>query len=148
MLLPAKAEVARQLRRYRAWERVMLAAPNDRTVRTTFEDSGYTLCVLMGKRCAREAADAAERYLRTNQVTSAQEQSQVAYAHEPQVAYAHEPQVAFAQESQVTYAQESQLACAQDPQVTRLQEQNERLRPATAVRRRPPAAERRSRAGR
>ncbi|MBR8639818.1 DUF5133 domain-containing protein [Streptomyces tuirus] len=74
MLLPAKAEVARQLRRYRAWERVMLAAPNDRTVRATFEDSGYTLCVLMGKRCAREAADAAERYLRTNQVTYLQEQ--------------------------------------------------------------------------
>ena len=63
MLLPAKAEVARQLRRYRAWERVMLASPADRAVRATFEDSGYTLCVLMGKRCAREAADAAERYL-------------------------------------------------------------------------------------
>ncbi|MEU0195939.1 DUF5133 domain-containing protein [Streptomyces afghaniensis] len=108
MLLPAKAEVARQLRRYRAWERVMLAAPNDPTVRTTFEDSGYTLCVLMGKRCAREAADAAERYLRTNQVAPVQEQNQV----------------------------------------TCLQEQNERPRPATAVRRRPPAAERRSPAGR
>ncbi|MFJ8086584.1 DUF5133 domain-containing protein [Streptomyces sp. NPDC096205] len=64
MLLPAEAEVARQLRRYRAWERLMLAAPADRTVRATFEDSGYTLCVLMGKRCAREAADAAERFLR------------------------------------------------------------------------------------
>ncbi|GAA3506284.1 DUF5133 domain-containing protein [Streptomyces prasinosporus] len=74
MLLPAKAEVARQLRRYRAWERVMLAAPADRTVRATFEDSGYTLCVLMGKRCAREAADAAERYLRTTLVTYLQEQ--------------------------------------------------------------------------
>ncbi|MFB0614504.1 DUF5133 domain-containing protein [Streptomyces sp. AGS-58] len=74
MLLPAKAEVARQLRRYRAWERVMLASPYDRTVRTTFEDSGYTLCVLMGKRCAREAADAAERYLRTNLVTYLREQ--------------------------------------------------------------------------
>ncbi|MFF7795898.1 DUF5133 domain-containing protein [Streptomyces sp. NPDC007991] len=111
MLLPAKAEVARQLRRYRAWERVMLAAPNDRTVRTTFEDSGYTLCVLMGKRCAREAADAAERYLRTNHL---------------------EPQAAFAQE----------------PQVTCVREQNDRPRPATAVRRRPPAAERRSPAGR
>ncbi|MFF7755457.1 DUF5133 domain-containing protein [Streptomyces sp. NPDC007971] len=66
MLLPAKAEVARQLRRYRAWERVMLASPHDRTVRATFEDSGYTLCVLMGKRCAREAAEAAERYLRSS----------------------------------------------------------------------------------
>ncbi|PWI10842.1 DUF5133 domain-containing protein [Streptomyces sp. NWU339] len=76
MLLPARAEVARQLRRYRAWERVMLAAPTDRTVRTTFEDSGYTLCVLMGKRCAREAADAAERYLRTSPVTYLQEQNE------------------------------------------------------------------------
>jgi hypothetical protein len=66
MLLPAKAEVARQLRRYRAWERVMLASPADHTVRATFEDSGYTLCVLMGKRCAREAAEAAEHYLRTS----------------------------------------------------------------------------------
>lgn len=42
----------------------MLAAPADLTVRATFEDTGYTLCVLMGKRCAREAVDAAERYLR------------------------------------------------------------------------------------
>ncbi|MEU6578431.1 DUF5133 domain-containing protein [Streptomyces sp. NPDC046805] len=66
MLLPAKAEVARQLRRFRAWERVMLASPADRTVRATFEDAGYTLCVLMGKRCAREAVDAAERYLRSS----------------------------------------------------------------------------------
>ncbi|MEU3032262.1 DUF5133 domain-containing protein [Streptomyces incarnatus] len=74
MLLPAKAEVARQLRRYRAWERVMLASPYDRTVRATFEDSGYTLCVLMGKRCAREAADAAERYLRTSRVGHLREQ--------------------------------------------------------------------------
>ncbi|MFB7501355.1 DUF5133 domain-containing protein [Streptomyces sp. NPDC056161] len=64
MLLPAEAEVARQLRRYRAWERAMLAAPSDRAVRAMFEDSGHTLCALMGKRCAREAADAAEHYLR------------------------------------------------------------------------------------
>jgi hypothetical protein len=63
MLLPAKAEVARHLERYRAWERLMLASPTDRTVRGNFEDTGYTLCVLMGKRCAREAAHAAERYL-------------------------------------------------------------------------------------
>ncbi|MFE9452040.1 DUF5133 domain-containing protein [Streptomyces sp. NPDC006739] len=74
MLLPAKAEVARQLRRYRAWERAMLASPHDRAVRATFESAGYTLCVLMGKRCAREAADAAERYLRTNLVTYLREQ--------------------------------------------------------------------------
>ncbi|MDH6629711.1 hypothetical protein M2271_007549 [Streptomyces sp. LBL] len=69
MLLPAKSKVARQLRRYRAWERMMLAAPADRRIRTTFEDSGYALCVLMGKRCAREAADAAERYLRSTLVS-------------------------------------------------------------------------------
>ncbi|MDT0609351.1 DUF5133 domain-containing protein [Streptomyces lancefieldiae] len=75
MLLPAKTEVARQLRHYRAWERSMLASPTDVGVRATFEDSGYTLCVLMGKRCAREAADAAERYLRTSLVTHAQEQA-------------------------------------------------------------------------
>jgi hypothetical protein len=75
MLLPAKAEVARQLRRYRAWERVMLASPGDRTVRATFEDSGYTLCVLMGERCAREAAEAAERFLRGSQGTYQQEQN-------------------------------------------------------------------------
>ncbi|MET7490571.1 DUF5133 domain-containing protein [Streptomyces sp. NPDC005538] len=75
MLLPAKAEVARHLRRYRVWERVMLASPGDRTARATFEDSGYTLCVLMGKRCAREAADAAERYLRSSVGTYLQEQN-------------------------------------------------------------------------
>ncbi|WAX81569.1 DUF5133 domain-containing protein [Streptomyces sp. KMM 9044] len=75
MLLPARAEVAQRLRRYRAWERVMLAAPTDRTVRATFEDSGYTLCVLTGKRCAREAADAAERYLRTGLPTYLQERN-------------------------------------------------------------------------
>jgi hypothetical protein len=74
MLLPAKSEVARELRRYRAWERMMLASPADRAVRATFEDSGHALCALMGKRCAREAADAAERYLRTSLVTYADEQ--------------------------------------------------------------------------
>ncbi|BBC29957.1 hypothetical protein SGFS_012510 [Streptomyces graminofaciens] len=69
MLLPAKNEVARHLRRYRTWERVMLAAPSDLAARGHFEDSGYTLCVLMGKRCAREAVAAAERYLQTNLLT-------------------------------------------------------------------------------
>ncbi|MET9255615.1 DUF5133 domain-containing protein [Streptomyces sp. NPDC048182] len=73
MLLPARSEVARQLRHYRAWERSMLASPADVAVRATFEDSGYTLCVLMGKRCAREAADAAERYLRGGLVTLSQD---------------------------------------------------------------------------
>ncbi|GGX85416.1 DUF5133 domain-containing protein [Streptomyces fructofermentans] len=63
MLLPAKTEVARHLELYRAWERMMLAAPADRAARGNFENTGYTLCVLMGKRCAREAVHAAERYL-------------------------------------------------------------------------------------
>ncbi|WP_338899850.1 DUF5133 domain-containing protein [Streptomyces sp. TG1A-60] len=75
MLLPAKNEVARHLRRYRAWERVMLASPADRAAREHFEDSGYTLCVLMGERCAREAVAAAERYLRTNLPTYPQERT-------------------------------------------------------------------------
>jgi hypothetical protein len=63
MLLPARNEIARHLELYRAWERMMLAAPADRAARGNFEDTGYTLCVLMGKRCAREAVHAAERYL-------------------------------------------------------------------------------------
>ena len=66
MPLPARAEVARHLERYREWERLMLASPDNREVRGTFESTGYSLCVLMGKRCAREAAEAAELYLRTH----------------------------------------------------------------------------------
>ncbi len=54
----------------------MLAAPADLTVRATFEDAGYTLCVLMGKRCAREAANAAERYLRITAAAYLREQDE------------------------------------------------------------------------
>ncbi|TGA83764.1 maltotransferase domain-containing protein, partial [Streptomyces sp. MZ04] len=68
MLLPAKAEVAWHLGQYRAWERLLLSGPADRGVRKHFEDSGYTLCVLMGERTARLAADTAERYLGLRQV--------------------------------------------------------------------------------
>ncbi|MGW5255343.1 DUF5133 domain-containing protein [Streptomyces sp. NPDC004012] len=67
MLQPARAEVARHLEQYRAWERLMLASPDNRAVRGSFENTGYTLCVLMGKRCAREAVDAAELYLKPRQ---------------------------------------------------------------------------------
>ncbi|WP_239570389.1 maltotransferase domain-containing protein, partial [Streptomyces sp. G44] len=63
MLLPTKAEVARHLDQYRAWERLLLADPADHTVRTHFENTAYTLCVLMGELTARTAADAAEHYL-------------------------------------------------------------------------------------
>ncbi|MGW0712182.1 DUF5133 domain-containing protein [Streptomyces sp. NPDC002643] len=75
MLLPTKNEVARHLRRYRMWERVMLASPTDPAARDRFEDSGYTLCVLMGKRCAREAVAAAERYLQTSLFAHQQEET-------------------------------------------------------------------------
>jgi hypothetical protein len=71
MLLPAKAEVARHLEQYRTWERLLLVAPADHAVRGNFENTGYTLCVLMGKRCAREAVDAAEHYLRGGSTGSA-----------------------------------------------------------------------------
>ncbi|WP_306338705.1 DUF5133 domain-containing protein [Streptomyces sp. KL118A] len=63
-LPPARADVARHLRRYRAWQRLLLAHPADRSVRIRFEDSAYKLCALMGEHKAREAADAAEQYLR------------------------------------------------------------------------------------
>lgn len=79
MLLPAKAEVARHLEQYRAWERLLLVAPADHAVRGNFENTGYTLCVLMGKRCAREAVDAAEHYLRGEAPVSAMPQTTVSY---------------------------------------------------------------------
>lgn len=53
MLLPDKPQVAFLLERYRAWERLMLANPSNGTVRGRFEDTAYTLCVLMGRRSAR-----------------------------------------------------------------------------------------------
>lgn len=66
MLTPARAEVARHLERYREWERRMLVAPDDLEVRAGFEGTAQNLCTLMGKRCAREAAQAAERLLRAD----------------------------------------------------------------------------------
>jgi hypothetical protein len=73
MLLPARTEVARHLERYRAWERLMLAIPDNPAVRGHFENTGYTLCVLMGQRCAREAAAAAEYFLRTGSTPALRE---------------------------------------------------------------------------
>ncbi|MFB8000349.1 DUF5133 domain-containing protein [Streptomyces sp. NPDC056002] len=64
MLKPTMGEVARHLESYRKWERQLLAAPTDRRARERFEDAAYTLCVLMGERCGREAAHAAESCLR------------------------------------------------------------------------------------
>ncbi|MER6073348.1 DUF5133 domain-containing protein [Streptomyces sp. NPDC001817] len=75
MLLPAKSEVRRLLRRYRLCERATVAAPADLASRAAFEDSGYTLCVLMGERTPREAAEAARRYLRTDLVTYLRERN-------------------------------------------------------------------------
>ncbi|MEU9476035.1 DUF5133 domain-containing protein [Streptomyces sp. NPDC048191] len=75
MLLPAKSEVTRQLRRYRVCQLAVVAAPTDLASRAALEDSGYTLCVLMGKRNVREAAEAARRYLRTDLITYLREQN-------------------------------------------------------------------------
>ncbi|MFJ8667660.1 DUF5133 domain-containing protein [Streptomyces sp. NPDC093600] len=65
MLLPDKKMIDRLLRHYRAQERVVLARPGDLSTRRRFEDTAYTLCVLMGERTAREAVHAAERYVGT-----------------------------------------------------------------------------------
>ncbi|WP_255951652.1 DUF5133 domain-containing protein [Streptomyces odontomachi] len=63
MLLPDKPQVIRLLHRYHAWERRLLTAPSNPVVRRRFEDTAYTLCILMGRRTAREAVLAAERYV-------------------------------------------------------------------------------------
>ncbi|WP_371656855.1 MULTISPECIES: DUF5133 domain-containing protein [unclassified Streptomyces] len=63
MLLPDKQTLARLLSHYRAHERAVLAQPHEPVLRRRFEDTAYTLCVLMGERTAREAVHAAERYL-------------------------------------------------------------------------------------
>lgn len=63
MLLPDRNTVDRLLRHYRAQERTVLARPCDLSARRRFEDTAYTLCVLMGERTAREAVHAAEQYV-------------------------------------------------------------------------------------
>ncbi|MFD0368065.1 MULTISPECIES: DUF5133 domain-containing protein [unclassified Streptomyces] len=62
MLLPDRNTIDRLLRSYRSQERLVLARPYDVPARRRFEDTAYTLCVLMGERTAREAVRAAERY--------------------------------------------------------------------------------------
>ncbi|GAA3049631.1 hypothetical protein GCM10017562_10530 [Streptomyces roseofulvus] len=63
MLLPDRNTVERLLRHYRAQERTVRATPGDPSVRRRFEDTAYTLCVLMGVRSTPEALRAAERYV-------------------------------------------------------------------------------------
>ncbi|MEX0168352.1 DUF5133 domain-containing protein [Streptomyces sp. LMG1-1-1.1] len=63
MLLPDINTVDRLLRHYRAQEQTVLASPCDPSARRRFEDTAYTLCVLMGERTAHEAVHAAERYV-------------------------------------------------------------------------------------
>lgn len=63
MLLPDTNTVDRLLRHYRTQERSVLARPCDLSVHRRFEDTAYTLCVLMGERTAHEAVRAAERYV-------------------------------------------------------------------------------------
>jgi hypothetical protein len=55
--------ITRLIARYRAQEHYVLAAPHDDSARRRFEDTAYTLCVLMGERTAREALLAAETYV-------------------------------------------------------------------------------------
>jgi hypothetical protein len=63
MLMPDADVIAGLMARYRAQEHLVLAAPHDPAVRSRFEDTAYTLCVLMGERTACEAMLAAERYV-------------------------------------------------------------------------------------
>ncbi|WP_418961282.1 DUF5133 domain-containing protein [Streptomyces tritici] len=63
MLLPDRNTIDRLLHHYRAQERTVLARPGDLGIRRRFEDTAYTLCVLMGERTAREAVHAAEHYV-------------------------------------------------------------------------------------
>lgn len=63
MLLPDRNTVERLLRHYRDQERSVRATPGDLSVRRRFEDTAYTLCVLMGVRSTPEALRAAERYV-------------------------------------------------------------------------------------
>ncbi|MFF0433902.1 DUF5133 domain-containing protein [Streptomyces sp. NPDC004327] len=62
MLLPDRTTIDRLLRTFREQERMVLARPYDLAARRRFEDTAYTLCVLMGERSARRAVHAAERY--------------------------------------------------------------------------------------
>ncbi|MEV4428914.1 DUF5133 domain-containing protein [Streptomyces sp. R-07] len=68
MLLPDRNTVDRLLRHFRAQERTVLDRPTDLSARRRFEDTAYTLCVLMGVRTAREAVLAAERYVTTPEI--------------------------------------------------------------------------------
>ncbi|MEU1282230.1 DUF5133 domain-containing protein [Streptomyces sp. NPDC005805] len=64
MLMPDTSVVARLIARYRAQENRLVDAPHDQRARRRFEDTAYTLCVLMCERTAREAVLAAESYVR------------------------------------------------------------------------------------
>ncbi|MFF9345118.1 MULTISPECIES: DUF5133 domain-containing protein [unclassified Streptomyces] len=63
MLLPDRNTVERLLRHYRTQEQGVLAGSCDLSARRRFEDTAYTLCVLMGVRSTAEALRAAERYV-------------------------------------------------------------------------------------
>jgi hypothetical protein len=63
MLMPDTSVITRLIARYRAQEHYVLAAPHDDSARRRFEDTAYTLCVLMCERTARDALLAAETYV-------------------------------------------------------------------------------------
>ncbi|MEU2233870.1 DUF5133 domain-containing protein [Streptomyces vietnamensis] len=68
MLLPDRNTVDRLLRHFRAQERTVRDRPCDLSARRRFEDTAYTLCVLMGERTAGEAVLAAERYVTAQEI--------------------------------------------------------------------------------
>ncbi|MBT2366081.1 DUF5133 domain-containing protein [Streptomyces sp. ISL-10] len=72
MLMPDTSVITRLIARYRAQEHHLLAAPHDEHARRRFEDTAYTLCVLMCERTAREAVLAAERYVHRHTRSGAQ----------------------------------------------------------------------------
>lgn len=63
MLMPDRRVIHGLLARYRAHEIQVLSNPLDPALRQCFEDTAYTLCVLLGVRTAPEAVLAAERYV-------------------------------------------------------------------------------------
>ncbi|WP_369393773.1 DUF5133 domain-containing protein [Streptomyces sp. CG1] len=63
MLMPDLRTAATALRAYRIAQARLLRNPANPLRRRRYDDTAYTLCVLMGKRDATEAAALAERLL-------------------------------------------------------------------------------------
>ncbi|MFE2167746.1 DUF5133 domain-containing protein [Streptomyces sp. NPDC059447] len=64
-LLPLRDDAEKALGRFFETRLRLTAAPSDLAARGAFEDSLFTLCVLMGRPCAAEALHEAVRYAET-----------------------------------------------------------------------------------